>query len=66
MTTATLSGGSHGGETADFDETQAPARVRLLLRPGRLEVYELRPVLDEFGLPLEGQYCGVYTGVEAG
>lgn len=66
MITVTLSGGSHGGETADFDETQTPSRVRLPLRPGRLEVYELRPVLDELGLPLEGEHFGIYTGVEAG
>ena len=35
----------------------APARVRLPLRPGRVEVYELRPIFDEFGF-------GVYVGVE--
>jgi len=57
MISVILSGGNHGGETADFDETQTPARVRLPLRPGRVEVYELRPIFDEFGF-------GVYVGVE--
>lgn len=57
MITVTLSGGSHGGETADFDETQTPSRVRLPLRPGYVEVYELRS--------LDGAYHGIYTGVEA-
>lgn len=57
MISVTLSGGSHGGETADFDETQTPSRVRLPLRPGYVEVYELRSI--------DGAWQGIYTGVEA-
>lgn len=65
MISVILSGGSHGGETAEFDETSSPSRVRFPLRLGRVEVYELRDVLDEFGLPI-GEKVGLYVGVEAG
>lgn len=66
MISVILSGGNHGGETANFDETSSPSRVRFPLRLGRVEVYELRPQLDEFGLAVEGRWVGLYVGVEAG